>query len=154
MAAKLIWSIEAVDDLDAIAQYIHRDSPLHAQRVVDAALELAESIAEQPLAGRMVPELRDAAIRERFLYRTISKSSMSRVCGQHADASKAHDAGRSRRYEPGSALPRVPVLAQTLRDAVLRANSCVIGFTKTASLGSSLFLGLRPQTQRRGHEGF
>ena len=29
------------------------------------------------------------------------------------DASKAHDAGRRQRYEPGSALPRVPVLAQT-----------------------------------------
>ena len=39
------------------------------------------------------------------------------------DASKARDAGRSQRYEPRSALPRVPVLAQTLRDAVLRANS-------------------------------
>ena len=29
------------------------------------------------------------------------------------DASKARDAGRSQRYEPRSALPRVPVLAQT-----------------------------------------
>ena len=37
-------------------------------------------------------------------------------------------------------------MAQTLRDAVLRANSGVIGLTKTASLGISLFLDLRPQT--------
>ena len=74
--------------------------------------------------------------------------------GPKPDASKAHDAGRSQRYEPRSALLRVPVWAQTLRDAVLRANSCVIGFTKTASLGISLFLGLRPKTQRRGHEGY
>ena len=29
------------------------------------------------------------------------------------EASKARDAGRSQRYEPGRALPRVPVLAQT-----------------------------------------
>ena len=66
MAARLIWSTEALDDLDAIAEYIHRDSRYHAQRVVDAAL--AESIAEQPQIGRIVPELDDPAIRERFLY--------------------------------------------------------------------------------------
>lgn len=68
MAARLIWSTEALGDLDAIAEYIHRDSPYHAQRVVDAALALAESIAEQPMIGRIVPELDDPAIRERFLY--------------------------------------------------------------------------------------
>lgn len=68
MAARLIWSAEALGDLDAIADYIHRDSPHHARRVVDAALELAHSIVEQPRVGRIVPELDDSAIRERFLY--------------------------------------------------------------------------------------
>lgn len=68
MAAGLSWTGEAQDDLDAIAEYIHRDSPYHAQRVVDAALALAQDIALQPYAGRVVPELNDAAIRERFLY--------------------------------------------------------------------------------------
>lgn len=38
MAAGLIWSTEALADLDAIAKYIHRDSPYHAQRAVDAAM--------------------------------------------------------------------------------------------------------------------
>lgn len=68
MAARLIWPNEALDDLDAIASYIHRDSPLHAKRVVDAALALAESAAQHPLTGRKVPELNNPAIRERFLY--------------------------------------------------------------------------------------
>jgi toxin ParE1/3/4 len=68
MAAGLIWSAEALGDLDAIADYIHRDSPHHARRVVDAALDLAQSAAEQPLIGRIVPELGDPNIRERFLY--------------------------------------------------------------------------------------
>jgi plasmid stabilization system protein ParE len=68
MAAGLIWSAEALGDLDAIADYIHRDSPHHARREVDAALDLAGSIVEQPLIGRIVPELDDPNIRERFLY--------------------------------------------------------------------------------------
>lgn len=59
MAARLIWSIEALGDLDAMAEYIYRDSPLHAQPVVEAALALAESAAEEPVIGRMVPALRE-----------------------------------------------------------------------------------------------
>ena len=36
--------------------------------MVDAAIDLAQSIAEQPKIGRIVPELGDPDIRERFLY--------------------------------------------------------------------------------------
>ncbi|MHB8913161.1 MAG: hypothetical protein ACYC42_11055 [Lysobacter sp.] len=35
MAAELIWSSESLDDIDAIAQFIGRDSLHHAQRVVE-----------------------------------------------------------------------------------------------------------------------
>ncbi|MBO9662243.1 MAG: type II toxin-antitoxin system RelE/ParE family toxin [Dokdonella sp.] len=58
----------ALDDIDAIAEYIHRNSPYHAQRVVEALLALGELIGEQPLIGRVVPELGDERVRERFLY--------------------------------------------------------------------------------------
>lgn len=68
MAAVLRWSGEALEDIDAIAQFIHRDSPHHAQRVVEALFELGEVIATHPLAGRVVPELGDECVRERFLY--------------------------------------------------------------------------------------
>ncbi|MBS3959766.1 MAG: type II toxin-antitoxin system RelE/ParE family toxin [Xanthomonadaceae bacterium] len=68
MAAALIWSGEALDDLDGIAQFIGRDSLHHAQRVVEGLFELGEVIATHPLAGRVVPELGDAQVRERFLY--------------------------------------------------------------------------------------
>lgn len=40
MAAELSWSGEALDDIDAIAQFIARDSPHHAQRVVEALFDL------------------------------------------------------------------------------------------------------------------
>ncbi|MHB8387838.1 type II toxin-antitoxin system RelE/ParE family toxin [Metallibacterium sp.] len=68
MAATLIWSSESLDDIDAIAQFIGRDSPHHAQRVVEGLLELGESITAHPLGGRVVPELGDVQVRERFLY--------------------------------------------------------------------------------------
>lgn len=68
MAAELRWSGEALEDCDAIAQFIHRDSPYHARRVVEALFELGEVIAAHPLAGRTVPELGDERVRERFLY--------------------------------------------------------------------------------------
>lgn len=36
MAAGLIWSGESLDDIDAIAGFVARDSPYHAKRVVEA----------------------------------------------------------------------------------------------------------------------
>jgi plasmid stabilization system protein ParE len=68
MAQSVIWSQEALDDIDSIAAYIHRDSPRHAQRVAEEILALGSSISEQPRMGRVVPEVEDEAIRERFIY--------------------------------------------------------------------------------------
>ena len=68
MAAALIWSDEALEDIDAIAQFIARDSAHHAQRVVEAVFELGDVILAHPKAGRVVPELNDPTVRERFLY--------------------------------------------------------------------------------------
>lgn len=68
MAAELIWSSESLDDIDAIAQFIGRDSLHHAQRVVEGLFELGEMVVAHPRAGRVVPELGDALVRERFLY--------------------------------------------------------------------------------------
>jgi toxin ParE1/3/4 len=68
MAAGLIWSTESIDDIDAIAGFIARDSRYHAQRMVELLFELGDVIALHPRAGRVVPELDDANVRERFLY--------------------------------------------------------------------------------------
>ena len=81
MARVLIWSPEAVEDVEAIAGYIERDSPWYAKAVVSKIVEIAESIPEFPEMGRMVPEIGDAAIRERFVhrYRLIYRLDDSRV---------------------------------------------------------------------------
>lgn len=68
MGAKVAWSHASLDDLEAIAEYIGRDSPFHAQRVLESLLELGEMIGENPMVGRRVPELKNDQVRERFLY--------------------------------------------------------------------------------------
>ena len=68
MVTALIWSAGALDDIQGIAQFIGTDSPHHARRVVEGLLELGACIAERPQLGRMVPELKDPRVRERFLY--------------------------------------------------------------------------------------
>ncbi len=68
MAQTLIWSNEALDDIDSIAEYIHRDSPYHAQRVVERIFEMGLSLPEQPQSGRVVSEVGNPTVRERFIY--------------------------------------------------------------------------------------
>jgi toxin ParE1/3/4 len=68
MAYKIVWSPKAIDDADSIALYISRDSTSYAAAVVRRILNTARSIEAFPFAGRVVPELNDTNIRERFVY--------------------------------------------------------------------------------------
>lgn len=68
MASRITWSQEALDDIEAIADYIGRDSVYHAQRIVEQLFSLTESLTDHPELGRTVPELNDQRVRERFLY--------------------------------------------------------------------------------------
>ena len=68
MDYRVTWSPEAVEDLESIAEYIERDSIFYARSVVTKILEASRSIKENPLIGRIVPELDDSNIRERFVY--------------------------------------------------------------------------------------
>ena len=68
MARDLVWSPEAVEDIESIASYIERDSAWYAKAVASKIVETAETIPDFPELGRIVPEIGDAAIRERFVY--------------------------------------------------------------------------------------
>ena len=68
MAQALIWSHEALDDIDRIAGHISQDSRYHAQQVVEHLFDLADELPTHPKLGRIVPELADPNVRERFLY--------------------------------------------------------------------------------------
>ena len=62
------WSPAALEDVDAIAEYISRDSPAYARAVVNKLLTAAANLSRFPARGRVVPELDDANIRECFVY--------------------------------------------------------------------------------------
>lgn len=68
MDYKVKWSPEATEDLESIAEYIARDSEFYARSVVSKILAVSRKISEQPMMGRIVPEIGDKEIRERFIY--------------------------------------------------------------------------------------
>lgn len=68
MAYRVVWSAKAVEDVEAIATYIARDSPFYAAAVVQKLLELADSLDNCPLAGSVVPEFTDPGIQEKLAY--------------------------------------------------------------------------------------
>ncbi len=81
MARVLVWSPEAVEDIEAIAAYIERDSPWYAKAVASKIVETAESIPDYPELGRIVPEIDDPALRERLVhrYRLIYRLDEARI---------------------------------------------------------------------------
>lgn len=68
MAYEVEWSPRAIEDVEAIANYIAADSIVYAAAVVKKILEVTRRLARFPLAGRIVPEFDDENIREQFAY--------------------------------------------------------------------------------------
>ena len=68
MAYRVVWSPRAVEDLEAIVQYIAADSIAYAAAVVETILSTTRKLSPFPFSGRIVPELDDASIREWFAY--------------------------------------------------------------------------------------
>lgn len=68
MAYRVEWSSRAVEDLEAIAEYISHDSTAYSRAVVKTILECARNFSRFPFAGRIVPEFTDESIREWFAY--------------------------------------------------------------------------------------
>ena len=68
MDLEVKWSPEAIEVLEAIAEYIIRDSEYYARSVVTEMLAVSREIREFPFIGRVVPEIGDENIRERFVY--------------------------------------------------------------------------------------
>ena len=68
MAYRVAWSPRAVEDLEAIAEYISADSSAYAAAVVKTILNTSRNLSTFPFSGRVVPELGDESIREWFAY--------------------------------------------------------------------------------------
>ena len=68
MDLEVKWSPEAAEDLELIAEYIARDPEFYARAVVTEILSVSRNIREFPLIGRIVLEIGDENIMERFIY--------------------------------------------------------------------------------------
>ena len=74
--ARVIWSDQALQDIDNIAEYIALDSPKYAKLQVLNFFKSAEALEGLPTIGRIVPEIENPSIRERIVgsaYRIIYK---------------------------------------------------------------------------------
>ncbi|MFH1942963.1 MAG: type II toxin-antitoxin system RelE/ParE family toxin [bacterium] len=71
----LIWAPSALDDADAIAKYIARDSEDQASLFINRLIQITERLKEFPLSGRIIPEIKNPDCREiiygsyRIMYR-------------------------------------------------------------------------------------
>jgi len=61
---KLRWTTQAVEDLEAIRNFIANDSAAYADLAVARLLEAVERLEHFPRSGRVVPELSDPQLRE------------------------------------------------------------------------------------------
>jgi len=64
---RVVWTEPALEDLEATAAYIARDSPRYAAAVVREAQQAARSLKRFSRRGRVVPELDDPGLREIFV---------------------------------------------------------------------------------------
>lgn len=79
---RVVWTLQAVEDVEALRSYIARDSPFYAALVAERILESVERLREFPRSGRVVPEMGLEAYRELILgaYRIVY-----RLAGDRAD---------------------------------------------------------------------
>ena len=76
--ARVNWTTQALQDLDAVCLFIARDSPRYAELLAGRMFEAADLLGELPNAGRIVPEIVRSDIRElivqsyRLIYRSLA----------------------------------------------------------------------------------
>ncbi|MCE9681539.1 type II toxin-antitoxin system RelE/ParE family toxin [Halomonas alkalisoli] len=62
--AEVIWMEPALQELDAIAEYIALDNPVAAGQLVEEVFDTTERLEDFPQSGRIPPELPDSVYRE------------------------------------------------------------------------------------------
>ena len=88
--AEVVFSAEAVRDIEEIHAYIAQDSARYADRQVQLFYEEAERLAVFPRGGRMVPEVEHRTVREliignyRMMYRLLEPNIVEVMIIHHA----------------------------------------------------------------------
>ncbi len=74
---KIKWTEKAMNNLQAIHDYIARDSKIYAARFIKSLIYATLKLEKMPCCGRIVPELKEYGFREvifrnyRIVYRVI-----------------------------------------------------------------------------------
>ena len=68
MACRVEWSPAALQDVEAIATYISRDSVAYAAAVVKRILDSTRNLTKFPFMGRIVPEFDEPANSRSVVY--------------------------------------------------------------------------------------
>lgn len=73
MKMRLVWTKEALLQLQKIEDYIAKDNPKNAIEFIDKLISISETIVDYPKKGRVVPELSIEYIRELLhkIYRIV-----------------------------------------------------------------------------------
>ena len=77
---EVIWTDNALEDLDEIGEYIANDSIRYAEKTVGDLFFSTEILESHPKAGPVVPELSNKSIRQlivgnfRIVYQIMNKS--------------------------------------------------------------------------------
>ena len=61
---RIVWTLQAVEDVEAIRTYIARDSPHYAALMVERIVDSVERLKVFARLGRVVPEVEREAYRE------------------------------------------------------------------------------------------
>lgn len=62
--AEVVWTEPALQQLDAIAEYIALDKPVAARHLVKTIFDKVERLEDFPQSGRIPPELPNSVYRE------------------------------------------------------------------------------------------
>jgi plasmid stabilization system protein ParE len=68
MAYEVVWSNEAINDLENIAEYINKDSLINAKIVVTKFVDLIGNLGHHPKLSSIVQELNKDNIRQKLVY--------------------------------------------------------------------------------------
>jgi len=84
------WTDFAIENLNAIGDYIEKDSFRYAEIVVNSIFDSTYMLERHPLAGRMVPEFNDKNIRElihgnyRIVYKVLNENRIDIITVHHS----------------------------------------------------------------------
>ncbi len=95
--ARIIWTSQALDDVEAICKFIARDSNHYAHLFANKIIEKANIVESFPNVSRIVPESNQESIREILYgnYRIIY-----RILGDEAQILTVHHS--SRLFDPSN----------------------------------------------------